>query len=86
DGLGHRYIAEDVPYGLLPAAEIGKQLGLSMKATSSLIDLAGLAAGKDFRAEGRSLASMGLAGLGAEGMKALAFGGAGSVSGANHGI
>lgn len=63
DSLEHRYLTEDLPYGLAPIAELGRQLGISMAVTDSLITLASAALGRDLRQEGRSLAQVGLAGL-----------------------
>lgn len=51
--LNHRYIFEDVPYGLVPLEATGKRLGLEMKNTSLIIDLAISLTGVDFRKIGR---------------------------------
>ncbi len=63
DGLEHRYISEDVPFGLVPTTAIGEQMGLDMSTTRSIVQLACSAAGKDFWKEGRSLEAMGLSGM-----------------------
>ncbi|HEY8418486.1 MAG TPA: NAD/NADP octopine/nopaline dehydrogenase family protein [Limnochordales bacterium] len=63
DTLEHRYLTEDLPYGLVPIAELGQQLGLEMPVTNSVITLASAALGRDLRREGRSLERVGLAGL-----------------------
>lgn len=65
DGLAHRYVREDVPFGLVPAAQIGEKLGVDMSSTKALIHIAGVAAGEDFWKTGRSLEKMGLENLGA---------------------
>src|SRR5690606_5358297 len=56
DSLEHRYLTEDLPYGLAPIAELGAQLGVAMPVTNSVITLASAALGRDLRREGRSLA------------------------------
>lgn len=53
--LQHRYIFEDVPCGLVPLEAVGKKLGLEMKYTSLVIDLAVSLTDVDFRKIGRNL-------------------------------
>lgn len=53
--LDHRYILEDIPYGLVPLEAVGKELGLPMKDTGLIIDLASSIMELDFRALGRSI-------------------------------
>lgn len=52
--LEHRYIYEDVPCGLVPLEALGKILGLEMKNTGVIIDLANSLTDVDFRKEGRN--------------------------------
>ena len=59
--LDHRYVKEDVGYGLVPMAEIGKLLGVKTPVMDALITLASKALGVDFRVEGLTLEKMGLA-------------------------
>jgi opine dehydrogenase len=59
--LDHRYIKEDVGYGLVPMAEIGRLVGVSTPVMDALITLASTALGIDFRVEGLTLEKMGLA-------------------------
>lgn len=59
--LDHRYIKEDVGYGLVPMAEIGKLLGVGTPVMDALITLASTALNVDFRTEGLTLEKMGLA-------------------------
>ena len=61
--LDHRYIREDIGYGLVPMAEIGKLVGVRTPVMDALITLASTALGVDFRAEGLTLEKMGLAGI-----------------------
>jgi len=60
--LDHRYIHEDVGYGLVPMAELGRLAGVATPTIDALISLAGLAVGIDYRAEGLTLERLGLAG------------------------
>ncbi|HHY09985.1 MAG TPA: NAD(P)-binding domain-containing protein [Firmicutes bacterium] len=53
--LNHRYIMEDVPYGLVPLEAIGKKLNLRMQTTSLIIDLASSIMEIDFRKIGRTI-------------------------------
>ena len=64
--LDHRYIREDIGYGLVPMAEIGRLLGIATPVMDALITLASTALGVEFRAEGLTLEKMGLAGATAE--------------------
>jgi opine dehydrogenase len=56
--LQHRYIFEDVPCGLVPLEAVGINLGLNMKNTSLVIDLACSLNETDYRKIGRNLESL----------------------------
>ncbi len=60
DKLGLRYVIEDVPTGLVPFAELGRKFGVATPAIDSVINLANVIYGADFKASGRSLAQLGL--------------------------
>jgi len=60
----HKYIAEDVPTGLIPMRELGKAAGVPTPAIDAVVTLAQILAGHDFAAEARTLDRMGLAGMG----------------------
>lgn len=60
--LDHRYIKEDVGFGLVPMAEIGRSLGVKTPVMDALITLASAMHKTDFRAEGLTLKKMGLGG------------------------
>jgi opine dehydrogenase len=53
--LNHRYIYEDIQTGLVPMEATGKYLGLEMKVTGLIIDLATELLNFDFREKGRNL-------------------------------
>lgn len=70
-GLGHRYVTEDIPYGLVPMLSIARLLGHKMPITQLFVDLASLLVHRDFGTEGRTAEKLGIAGLAADDLKAL---------------
>ncbi len=60
----HKYIAEDVPVGLMPMRALAGAAGVPCPAIDSVIRLASIFAGTDFSASARTLDRMGLAGMG----------------------
>lgn len=63
ESLAHRFFDEDIPYGLVPLAELGRLAGVPTPAMDHLIHLASAATGKAYRADGLTLERMGAAGL-----------------------
>ena len=61
--LDHRFLDEDVPYGLVPLSELGRLGGVPTPTIDHMIHLAAVATGIDYRAQGLTLERMGLAGL-----------------------
>ena len=61
--LAHRFLNEDIPYGLVPLSELGRLGSVPTPTMDHMIHLAGVATGIDFRAKGLTLERMGLAGL-----------------------
>jgi len=70
--LVHRYIFEDVPTGLVPLASIGSAVGVNTPAVDLVINLASELCQVDFRRRGRTVDTLGLAGLGKEGLCTVA--------------
>lgn len=62
-GLETRYIYEDVPCSLVPIASIAEHLGIETPAVDTIIRLAAMMTGRDFRGEGRTVDKLGLKGL-----------------------
>jgi opine dehydrogenase len=60
--VNHRFLHEDVPFGLVPIASLGEWLGVPTPEADSIIRLASALTDRDFRAEGRTVERMGLAG------------------------
>jgi opine dehydrogenase len=61
--LRHRYIFEDVPYSLVPIAELGRRFGVDVWGMEAMIQVACEIDGTDYRHRGRTLERMGLVGL-----------------------
>ncbi len=68
-GLKHRYISEDIPYLLVPLAELADLVGVDVPVVKSLITIACTLNDTDYRSEGRNLKSLGLSGKSVDGMK-----------------
>jgi opine dehydrogenase len=60
--LDHRYLHEDVGYGLVPMAALGRLAGVATPTIDALVHLAGLAVGIDYAREGLTLERLGLDG------------------------
>jgi opine dehydrogenase len=61
--IAHRYISEDVPMSLVPISSLGAMLGVATPTIDMIISLGSLLHDKDYRAEGRTVERLGLAGL-----------------------
>ncbi|MGE0037609.1 MAG: NAD/NADP octopine/nopaline dehydrogenase family protein [Xanthobacteraceae bacterium] len=60
--LDHRYMHEDVGYGLVPIAALGKLCGVATPIMDALIEIGGVAVGIDYARDGLTLEKLGLAG------------------------
>ena len=61
--MEHKYVVEDVPCGLVAMAALGAAAGVPTPVIAGLVSVASAMTGRDFVAEGRTLAALGLAGL-----------------------
>ncbi|MFP4482563.1 MAG: NAD/NADP octopine/nopaline dehydrogenase family protein [Thermovirgaceae bacterium] len=61
--LGHRYVQEDTPFGLVPLASFGRHLGVPTPNIDAVIRLASTMTGRNYFKEGISVQKMGLAGM-----------------------
>jgi len=61
--IAHRYIFEDVPMSLVPMSSLGGMLGAPTPMIDMIIELGGVMNGVDYRAEGRTVERLGLAGM-----------------------
>lgn len=64
--LKSRYLEEDVPYGLVPAASLGDMLGVPTPTTKAIIHLASVINQVDYWKKGRTVEKLGIAGLSIE--------------------
>jgi opine dehydrogenase len=69
--LDHRFVTEDVPFGLVPIEALGMLADVATPVTTALISLAGHLLGRDFRREGRDLAALGLTGMRAQDLRRM---------------
>jgi opine dehydrogenase len=60
--LDHRYLHEDVGWGLVPWAELGTSMGVATPLMDALITVGSVLTGRDYRSEGLTLERLGLAG------------------------
>ncbi|HEY4067151.1 MAG TPA: NAD/NADP octopine/nopaline dehydrogenase family protein [Burkholderiaceae bacterium] len=67
--LTHRYLVQDVGCELVPITAFGKVAGIPMPASEAAIEMANSLTGRDFRAEGRNLANLGIEGMSAADIK-----------------
>lgn len=56
----HRYVTEEIPYGLVPISEIASRLGMATPNIDAIIALASTINGEDYRSTGRHLSTLGL--------------------------
>jgi opine dehydrogenase len=68
--LDHRYINEDVGWGLVPWSEMGRSFGVPTPTMDALIVLGGALNGRDYRVEGLTLERLGLADVRPQGLVA----------------
>jgi opine dehydrogenase len=67
--LDHRYLHEDVGWGLVPWSEMGRAYGVPTPTMDALIVLGGVLNRRDYRAEGLTLQRLGLAGVAPENLE-----------------
>ncbi|TAK36343.1 MAG: glycerol-3-phosphate dehydrogenase [Chloroflexota bacterium] len=68
--MEHRYLGEDVAYGLSLIAEMGQVAGVPTPSVDAVIQVASVLRGEELRWRGRTLASLGLEGLGIADLRA----------------
>lgn len=61
--LEHRFLLEDIPFGLVPLEALGRSFGIATPVITSLLTLSCELLGTDYRLHGRNLASLGLGNL-----------------------
>lgn len=74
DSLAHRYVDEDVGYGLVPIYEIGRKMaGVDMPITRLMIDLACVLRGINYWQDGLTLEKMGMENVPVENLQEFLF-------------
>lgn len=61
--IAHRYVFEDVPMSLVPLSSLGAMLGVATPTIDLVIRMADCMHARDYRAEGRTVERLGLAGM-----------------------
>lgn len=74
ESLRHRYVTEDVPYGLVTVASIGRQIGMPVDKIEAIVNIACMANGEDYWRTGRTAERLGLSGMSAQAMAAYVAG------------
>ena len=70
--LDHRYLNEDVGYGLVFMSGLGRQVGVATPGIDAVVDVASIVMARDYRSEAmRTPATLGIAGLTAEQLASL---------------
>lgn len=69
NSLKNRYLAEDIPFGLVPMAGLGDLAGVSTPVIDALINLACIVNATDYWHDGLTLEKMGLSGLDVQSIK-----------------
>ena len=69
--IDHRFFNEDVPYGLVAIAELGRVAGVATPCADAVIDIASIVAARPYREMGLTRERMGIAGLNAAEFTAL---------------
>jgi opine dehydrogenase len=73
--LDHRYLHEDVGWGLVPWSELGRSRDVPTPLMDALIAVGGALTGRDYRTDGLTLERLGLAGLGLDELPEYLFDG-----------
>ncbi len=66
NGADHRYVTEEVPYGLVPMLDLAEVAGIKAPAIEAIVTTASVVNNTDYRAQGRHLDSLGLTGMSVE--------------------
>ena len=61
--ITHRYVTEDIPMSLVPLSSLGAMLGVATPVIDIIIEFGSILHGTDYRAQGRTVESLGLSGL-----------------------
>lgn len=73
ESLNHRYMREDIGFGLVPMSAFARAAGVDVPTIDALIDVATTATGFDFRGEGLDDQKLGIAGMDADELRRYAL-------------
>jgi opine dehydrogenase len=73
--LDHRYVREDIGYGLVPMLAFAAAAGVEVKTMDGLVYLTSVASGADLASDGLNAERLGVRGLDAEGLRQYALSG-----------
>lgn len=68
DSMQHRYVSEDIPYGLVTIASIGRCIGVPVARIEAIVNIACMANGVDYWTTGRNAEKLGMGGMSAREM------------------
>jgi opine dehydrogenase len=71
ESVDTRYIAEDLPFGLVPWSSIGRMFDLPTPTIDAVVQFASVMLGRNFFEEGLSAGDLGIDGMSAEDLKAM---------------
>ncbi|MEW6367810.1 MAG: NAD/NADP octopine/nopaline dehydrogenase family protein [Acidobacteriota bacterium] len=60
ENLQHRYVTEDIPFGLVTLASLGRMLGIATPCMNAVVQIACMANGVDYWSTGRTVESLGI--------------------------
>jgi opine dehydrogenase len=63
ESLQHRYVTEDIPFGLVTLASLARQLGIPVPGMEAIVNIASMANGVDYWKTGRTAETLGLSGM-----------------------
>ena len=66
EGLKHRYVSEDIPYGLVTVASIGKMLGIPTPGMDAIVNIACMANAENYWQTGRTAEKLGISAMSIE--------------------
>jgi opine dehydrogenase len=58
--LDHRFLTEDIPYGMVPMEDLGRIVGVKTPLTTAIIELSQRMLRRDLRKSARTLQNLGL--------------------------
>jgi opine dehydrogenase len=78
NSLDHRFVREDIGYGLVPMTALARATGVKAKTMNALVHLASVATGEDLASNGLTTARLGIQDLDGEGLRRYALTGTAS--------